>query len=367
MRLNKNFHPRLFGFAGFSGSGKTTLIEKIIISMSSYQIGYIKHDAHKFEMDHEGKDTYRQFKAGAQVVFINDPLHMALQSKGESFTLEKEYFQDCDLVIVEGHKYSDHPKFLFLDPEGVALQELKSGKITNVLATIHSGEEKLEGVPSFHRDDVEGVIKFIQQNIKASLDEVELCALVLAGGKSTRMGQDKALISYHGKAQGQYIFDLLKGMGLTTYLSCREEQLSRTDLAHLPTITDRFIGFGPLGGIASAMSEYPNKAFLVVACDLPMISMNLVKDLIEKRDPLKQGTAYFNDTRKHFEPLFAIYEPKIYSRLLHFLGERMNCPQKALFNSSVKVLKLEEEYQLENANTPEDHSRIMETLAGARP
>ncbi|MGE3608322.1 MAG: molybdopterin-guanine dinucleotide biosynthesis protein B [Bacteriovoracaceae bacterium] len=367
MKLKKNFHPHLFGFAGFSGSGKTTLIEKIITSLSSSQIGYIKHDAHKFEMDHIGKDTYRQFKAGAQMVFINDPTHMALQIKGNSFSLEKEYFQDCDFVIVEGHKYSEHPKFLFLDLEGSAQQEFKSGKIINVMATIYSGnEEKIAGLPSFHRDDINGIIGFIQQKLKTSLDEIRLSALILAGGKSTRMGKDKALISYHGKPQANYMFDLLKDLGLPTYLSCREDQTLRPELSHLPTIVDRFIGFGPLGGIASAMYEHPDSAFLVVACDLPLISQDLIRELIGKRDPLKQATAYFNGARNHFEPLFAIYEPKIYSRLLHFLGERMSCPQKVLFNSSVKVLKLENEYLLDNANTPEDHLRILDNFAGER-
>ena len=74
MKLKNNFHPRLFGFAGFSGSGKTTLIEKLIVQMKNqFVIGYIKHDAHHFSIDHQGKDTFRQYAAGAQVVFINDP------------------------------------------------------------------------------------------------------------------------------------------------------------------------------------------------------------------------------------------------------------------------------------------------------
>src|SRR5665648_817554 len=99
MKLKNNFHARLFGFAGFSGSGKTTLIEKLIDQMKIYLIGYIKHDAHHFSYDHEGKDTFRQYAAGAQIVFINDPVHFALQVKGPCFTLEKEFFKDCDLVF----------------------------------------------------------------------------------------------------------------------------------------------------------------------------------------------------------------------------------------------------------------------------
>lgn len=361
MKLKKDFHPRLFGFAGLSGTGKTTLIEKLIPTLRQYQVGYIKHDAHRFEMDHEGKDTYRQYAAGASAVFINDPDHYALQVRGVSFSLEKEFFKDCSLVIVEGHKYSDHPKFLFMDAEGEAEQEYRAGKITNVLATISTGNEirVLDGLPAFHRNDVEGISSFIEWRVRNSLDKVELGALVLAGGLSTRMGQDKSLIEYHGRPQARHLYATLTDLGLTTYISCRKEQ-DRKALQDLRVINDRFIDFGPLGGILSAMTEHPTKAFLVVACDLPLVTGGHIQQLIEQRDPLKQATAFFNGERKMFEPLFAIYEPQIYTRLMHFLGERMTCPQKVLFNSNIKRLELPRQDFLMNVNTPEEAQTVLE-------
>lgn len=361
MKLKKDFHHRLFGFAGFSGSGKTTLIEKLIPTLHQYQVGLIKHDAHRFEMDHAGKDTFRFYAAGAAVVFINDPDHHALQVRGESFTLEKEFFKDCSLVIVEGHKYSDHPKFLFLDEEGEAEKEYHAGKITNVLATISTGNEirVLGELPAFHRNDVEGISSFIEWRVRNSLDKVQLSALVLAGGLSTRMGQDKSLLEYHGKPQARHLYETLTDLGLPAYLSCRKEQ-DREAFRDLKVINDRFIDFGPLGGILSAMTAHPNKAFLVVACDLPLVTGGHIQQLIEQRDPLKQATAFFNSERKMFEPLFAIYEPQIYSRLIHFLGERMTCPQKVLFNSNIKKLELPRQDFLMNVNTPEEANAVLE-------
>jgi len=342
MKLKKNFHPRMFGFAGFSGSGKTTLIEKLIKAMSRYHIGYIKHDAHKFQMDHPGKDTHRQYQAGAEVVFINDSDHFNLQVRGESFTLEKEYFKDCDLVFVEGHKYSDHAKFLFLDSEGQALKEYQEGKLTNVQAFIleNMDQSRPEDKPSFHRDDIEGLMKFIRSHIDASVKSVELYGLILAGGESSRMGRDKSLLNYHGLPQTEHLYKMAKDMNLPSFISCKSQQVDRLGLSHLPVISDRFSGFGPLGGILSAMATYPNKAWLVMACDLPLLTTETLNELILARDPLKQATAYFNQERKQFEPLFAIYEPGIYSRMLHFLGEGVSCPQKVLFNSSVNTLPL---------------------------
>lgn len=366
MKLKHDFHPRLFGFAGFSGSGKTTLIEKLISGLSGYHIGYIKHDAHRFSIDHEGKDTYRQYHAGAKVVFINDPDHYALQVKGQSFSLEKEFFKDCDMVLVEGHKYSDHPKLLFLDPEGVAEKEFHEGKITKVIATISPGTpvKRIEGLPAFHRDDIQGLTTFINDKIKASTKSKELYGLVLAGGKSSRMGQDKALIDYHGVPHAKHLLETLERLNVKSYLSCREDQVSRSGLSGLSVITDRFLDFGPLGGILSAMAHYPDKAWLVIACDLPFVSVEKVAELISARDPLKQATAFFNIERKQFEPLFAIYEPQIYSRMLHFLGEGVLCPQKVLFNSNIKKLQLETQSFLENANTPEEKAGVLAKLEG---
>lgn len=368
MKLKNNFHPRLFGFAGFSGSGKTTLIEKLIYQLSNYLIGYIKHDAHRFSIDHEGKDTFRQYAAGAQVVFINDPAHFALQVKGQSYTLEKEVFKDCDLVFVEGHKYSDHPKFLLLDEEGLARKEYLEGKITQVIATISLGGsiQKISDIPAFHRDDVQGIVAFIENKIISSVEKVKLQGLILAGGQSSRMGVDKALIDYHGLPQAKHLLQIMESLNIPAHISCREDQLNRFALNDLPVITDRFLDFGPLGGILSAMSRHPDNAWIVIACDLPFVTHDKISELISERDPLKQATAFFNQERKQFEPLFAIYEPSIYSRMLHFLGESVLCPQKVLFNSSIKKLSLESQSFLENANTPEEKDSVLKQLEGAR-
>lgn len=359
MKLKKDFHPRLFGFFGFSGSGKTTLIEKMISEMSGYRIGYIQQNAHRL-------NSTRNCHANAQVIFIDDPEQCALQVKGESFTLEKEFFKDCDLVLVEGHNLVDHPKFLFLDDEGHAEKEFHAGKVTGVIGTVSLSEpiKKVNGLPAFHRDDVKGLISLILEKIKDSTEATLLQGLIMAGGKSSRMGEDKALLNYHGFPQAKYLHGTLESLNIKSFISCRNDQLTRVGLEGLPVITDRFIDFGPLGGILSAMSQHPNKAWLVIACDLPFVTAGNIADLISERDPLKQATAFYNEERKQFEPLFAIYEPGMYSRMLHFLGEGLQCPQKVLFNSSIKKLRLASQYFLENANTQEERQKVLKTLEG---
>lgn len=101
-----------------SGTGKTTLLEKLIAEMKcrGYKIGVIKHDAHRFDIDHEGKDSWRLTQAGADTMVISSSEKLAMVKKTSSQTelsLEEtveSYFQDVDLVLTEGFKKSAMPK-----------------------------------------------------------------------------------------------------------------------------------------------------------------------------------------------------------------------------------------------------------------
>ena len=101
---------------GHSDSGKTTLIEKLIpiLKQRGYRVATIKHDVHGFEMDREGKDTYRHFHSGADAVLISSPRKMALIKRDERQPtldeLVEHFYQDMDIVITEGFKRLDKPK-----------------------------------------------------------------------------------------------------------------------------------------------------------------------------------------------------------------------------------------------------------------
>ncbi len=182
------------------------------------------------------------------------------------------------------------------------------------------------------------------------MNQNNLNALILVGGMSTRMGQDKSQITYSGVPQIEVLYKMLTELGLDTYLSIRQDQ----ENLNYPTFKDRFLGFGPIGGILTAMTEMPDKAWLVVACDLPLITPENIEDLINLRDQECEATAYFNLERNHFEPLFAIYEPSSYKGLLEVIGERKTCPQKFLYKGKIKKIDLPNHGFLMNVNTPEE-------------
>src|SRR5215210_4131502 len=98
-----------------------------------------------------------------------------------------------------------------------------------------------------------------------------LNGLVLAGGQSTRMGNDKGRMQWHAKEQLYFMADLLRTFCSEVYLSCREEQEAEIQNYHYKTITDRYSGLGPYGAILSAFHKISGVAWLVVACDLPLM------------------------------------------------------------------------------------------------
>ena len=113
MKMDNTDNRTVIAFSGYSGSGKTTLIEKLIPIFKSrgYSVAVIKHDAHDFEIDKEGKDTYRFSKAGADRVYIASSAKSARMQSATS-SLE-EMLADCrgaDIVLIEGYKNADIKK-----------------------------------------------------------------------------------------------------------------------------------------------------------------------------------------------------------------------------------------------------------------
>ena len=103
-------------FVAKSGTGKTTLLEKVISELKSrgYRVGVIKHDAHRFDIDHPGKDSHRLTQAGADTMLISSPEKLAVVKKHAASppigVLIATYFDDVDVVLTEGFKMSGLPK-----------------------------------------------------------------------------------------------------------------------------------------------------------------------------------------------------------------------------------------------------------------
>ncbi|OGF53472.1 MAG: molybdopterin-guanine dinucleotide biosynthesis protein B [Candidatus Firestonebacteria bacterium RIFOXYC2_FULL_39_67] len=135
---------------GKSGSGKTTIIERIIPELikRGYKVGTIKHDAHEFEIDHKGKDTWRMAQAGAETVVIASSDKIAMVKKIDSECnidqISEWLLKDVDIVIAEGYKKENKPKLEVTSTESLTCAEDSAllGVILNTEQMAEHGKEK---------------------------------------------------------------------------------------------------------------------------------------------------------------------------------------------------------------------------------
>jgi len=156
-------------FVAKSGTGKTTLMEKVIgmLKDRGYRVGAIKHDVHRFEIDHPGKDSQRFTAAGADTMLISSPEILALVKKHQASPpieqLLEQYFSDVDIVLTEGFKKSGLPK-IELYRKGRSANLLCRGEENDPTLIAVASDEPLElDVPLLDLNDYEQVTDFVEE------------------------------------------------------------------------------------------------------------------------------------------------------------------------------------------------------------
>ena len=141
--------------------------------------------------------------------------------------------------------------------------------------------------------------------------------LVLAGGKSSRFGEDKAQVFYKGMTFLERAVSLLNGLRLKPVVVTRHGK--DYPMIGCPVIHDRFPGKGPLGGIYTAMDVFKETAFLVLTCDMPDLTGVVLSDLLKEHRPEFSATVYRIGTQ--LQPFPGIYEPSLLVSIRAYLKE----------------------------------------------
>jgi len=283
----------------------------------------------------------------------------------------RSLFNDCDLTLINGNHFLAENQVVIINENKKESLQKKLDRLTNVrFFILDKDQEELhsyllehnpayKNLPVFSIEDTEGITNEILKFVDSNSPKVK--GLVLAGGKSTRMGFDKGEIDYHGKPQREYMADVLSRYCDEVFLSVRDSGQFESEY---PQLVDSFSELGPYGGILSAFRQDPNAAWLVVATDIPLLSKETIQLLLERRDISKVATCFHNPETNFPEPLITLWEPKAYQRLLMFLSLGYSCPRKALINSDIIEIELEDHSPLFNANTPEEKEEVLSKLNG---
>jgi len=175
--------------------------------------------------------------------------------------------------------------------------------------------------------------------------------LVLTGGKSTRMGKDKSLISYHGKPHREYLFELLKEFCSNVYTSCNAEQ-NVPD--HLNPLVDQYQIGGPLNGILTGLAQGGESACIAIAVDMPNVDRATIKRLLDERDMTKVATCFITTQTNQLEPLLALWEYKAFSLIMDFVKTGNLSPKAFLELHPIKKIKADNSKIFLNINYPNE-------------
>ncbi|MGB9080730.1 MAG: molybdopterin-guanine dinucleotide biosynthesis protein B [Desulfuromonadaceae bacterium] len=162
---------RAVSFVAKSGTGKTTLLEKVITELKGrgYRIGVVKHDAHRFDIDHPGKDSHRLTAAGADTMLISSPEKLAIvKQHAEPPTIEEliaTYFSDVDLILTEGFKKSGLPKIEVHRRERSATLICRGEENDPSLIAVASDEPLELDVPVLDLNNPSQVADFVEAQI----------------------------------------------------------------------------------------------------------------------------------------------------------------------------------------------------------
>ncbi|GJL73367.1 MAG: hypothetical protein NMNS01_25660 [Nitrosomonas sp.] len=189
-----------------------------------------------------------------------------------------------------------------------------------------------------------------------------LYGLILAGGKSTRMGRDKSALVYHnGKDQVCYLNEVLRPFVDRVFVSVRNAQTSKVHLQDYDVIEDARDIASPLNGILSAMDMSPAASWLVVAVDMPYINATAVKTLLNKRNSEKTATCFASPVKSGPDPLFAVWEAHAKAEIEELVAQAaITCPRKTLIRLMANIVKNGvNEKVLSNINTPQEYREAL--------
>ncbi len=172
------------------------------------------------------------------------------------------------------------------------------------------------------------------------------------------MGQDKSLLVYHDKPQREHLTDLLRPFCEAVFWSVNAEQAAGLAESGQSLVVDSFDLAGPMNGILSAFQQDPEAAWLVVACDMPLLTEQSLTALVAGRNPEKLATAFYDSDGRFPEPLLTIWEPSFGPILRAALAAGNQSPRQLLMLHDCELLTIPDTRELLSINSPAERDAL---------
>jgi len=198
------------------------------------------------------------------------------------------------------------------------------------------------------------------------MDTSDVCAVILAGGESRRMGFNKALLDIGGRPLISILTERIRP--LTNRIIISSNDASNYEFLNLPVVSDRYRGRGPLAGVHAAMTWDNSPLYIVLACDLPNLSALLLSNLLSFAQGYDAVIPRTSDGLAH--PLCAVYRRTCLPSIEKALLRHANKVIETVLNDSLKIKWVTpkegrfKDADLANINTPEDLQRLKTGWSG---
>jgi molybdopterin-guanine dinucleotide biosynthesis protein A len=198
---------------------------------------------------------------------------------------------------------------------------------------------------------------------------MQVSGIILAGGRSSRLGRDKTLLTINNETLIKRTIRVLSEVADEIIIA--SNHTAKYNLPGLIEVPDTFSGMGPMGGMHAGLIAAKHTHAFVVSCDMPFFSSELAKFLVDRKDGYDVIVPQIN---KRWEPLCGVYSKKCVGYIEKCLST--NVKQVYQFYPYVKVLKVTEdeisgmgkvEDLFYNLNTPADYNAVMQKTGTAEP
>jgi len=332
---------------GWSGSGKTTLLEGLIPRLRELglRVAVVKNDAHGIAVDRSGKDSDRLFRAGASVVLGSSDESFARWPGGVAPGLSESLRHLAvrnDAVLVEGHKATRLKKLWLLSEDE---SEPPDG-VDEIVRVLPRNEDRLENATGA-----------VLERLDTAWRSRPILGGVLLGGQSQRMGEAKQLIRCAGRTIIERTCAALEDqVDEVVLLGDGEVPAALKGLRSLP---DPPSVEGPMAGLVAALRWAPHAAWVIAACDLPLLTGSGVRWLLGERRPGRWAILPRTPSGR-VDPLLAVYEPHALPLLEQLIADGTPAPRRLAGSKKVVSPTPPEELarQWRGVNTPGEHEDV---------